>query len=199
MFDIGWSEMAIIALVTLVVMGPKELPNALRTFSHWVKQLRGMAREFQGGVDQLIREAELDDARKKLQETASLNINREIEKVVDPDRALQGALKPPPIDAKSAETKPIESKPTDSKPADSPHVQSALAAPAEAAPAELPAPAATAPVQPFPLAPAATNGAGAPHVNGADTSGDTIAPANGAGPSETSDGSEASASRKALG
>jgi sec-independent protein translocase protein TatB len=114
MFDIGWSEMGVIALVTLVVMGPKELPNALRTFAYWMKKVRGMAREFQSGVDQIIREAELDEAKKKLQ-AASTNLNREIEKAIDPERQLDKALAVP-TEVKAAPAK-IEAKPAEVKPA----------------------------------------------------------------------------------
>jgi len=62
MFDIGWSEMAIIALVALLVFGPKELPNALRTGAKWMKTARKMAREFQSSVDhvkELVRTVKL--------------------------------------------------------------------------------------------------------------------------------------------
>ena len=58
MFDIGWSEMLIIGVVALVVIGPKELPGALKTFAYWMKQARKLAREFQSGVDEMIRQAE---------------------------------------------------------------------------------------------------------------------------------------------
>jgi len=64
MFDIGWSEMAVIALIALVVIGPKELPNAMRIVAKWARKARSLAREFQSGVDDMIREADLDDARK---------------------------------------------------------------------------------------------------------------------------------------
>jgi sec-independent protein translocase protein TatB len=134
MFDIGWAEMGVIALVTLVVMGPKELPNALRTFAYWVKKVRGMAREFQSGVDQLIREAELDEAKKKLQSAAGLNLNREIEKAIDPERALDKALALP------TEPKAVPGA-TDAKPA-----EATTAVVGETAPA-LP----SAEVKPFPV------------------------------------------------
>src|SRR4029450_13815034 len=62
MLDIGWSEMLIIGVVALVVIGPKELPGALKTFAYWMKQARKLAREFQSGVDDMIRQAELDAA-----------------------------------------------------------------------------------------------------------------------------------------
>ena len=60
MFDIGWSEMALVALLALIVIGPKDLPRVMRTASHWVRKARALGREFQSGVDEMIREADLD-------------------------------------------------------------------------------------------------------------------------------------------
>ncbi|MEX0696970.1 MAG: Sec-independent protein translocase protein TatB [Dongiaceae bacterium] len=94
MFDIGWSEMAVIAIVALIVIGPKELPNALRSVAKWVKQARRLAREFQGGIDQIVREAELDDARKAVQSASTYNVRREIEKTIDPTGDLARAIDP---------------------------------------------------------------------------------------------------------
>ena len=54
MFDIGWSEIAIIVVVALVVLGPKELPNALRMATQWIRYARKMASEFQSGIDQQL-------------------------------------------------------------------------------------------------------------------------------------------------
>ena len=56
--------MAVIALIALIVIGPKELPQAMRAASKWVRKARALAREFQSGVDEMIREADLEDARK---------------------------------------------------------------------------------------------------------------------------------------
>jgi len=84
MFDIGWSEMAVIALVALVVLGPKELPGALRAAAKWARKARSLAREFQSGVDDLIREADLDDARKAVQAVKSLDMDKVIGETVDP-------------------------------------------------------------------------------------------------------------------
>lgn len=135
MFDIGWSEMGVIALVTLVVMGPKELPNALRTFAYWMKKVRGMAREFQSGVDQIIREAELDEAKKKLQ-AASTNLNREIEKAIDPERQLDKALAIP-TEVKAPVAK-IEAKPAEAKPAEAADAAAASPPSAEVKPFPVP-------------------------------------------------------------
>ncbi len=95
MFDLSWGEMGIIAVVALVVLGPKELPNALRTMSMLMKNARKLAGEFQSGVNEIIREADLDEARKKLQEVQSLNKNQiknAIEKAVDPTGEVKTAL-----------------------------------------------------------------------------------------------------------
>jgi sec-independent protein translocase protein TatB len=61
--DIGWSEMAVIALLTLLVIGPKELPRVMRTVGHWLRKAQSLAREFQSGLDQMVQEAELEDAK----------------------------------------------------------------------------------------------------------------------------------------
>lgn len=56
MFDIGWTEMALVAVVALFVVGPKELPHLLYKLAGYWKKVRGMAREFQSGIDDIIRE-----------------------------------------------------------------------------------------------------------------------------------------------
>jgi sec-independent protein translocase protein TatB len=91
MFDIGWSEMLIIGVVALVVIGPKELPGALKTFAYWMKQARKLAREFQSGVDDMIRTAELDEAKQAV-EDARRKLNRDIENAVDPTGEVKQAL-----------------------------------------------------------------------------------------------------------
>jgi len=95
MFDLGWDEMLVIGVVALVVLGPKELPNALRTVSLLMKNARKLAGEFQTGVNDIIREADLEEARKKLTEVQSLNKNTiqdAITKAVDPTGEMKTAL-----------------------------------------------------------------------------------------------------------
>jgi sec-independent protein translocase protein TatB len=65
MFGIDSGELLIIAVVALVVIGPKDLPRMMRTIGHWVGRARGMARHFRLGIDTMIREAELEDMEKK--------------------------------------------------------------------------------------------------------------------------------------
>lgn len=67
MFDIGWSEMLVVGAVALVVIGPKDLPGALRQAGKWMGTVRRMASDFQGQVNQAMREAELDDLRREVQ------------------------------------------------------------------------------------------------------------------------------------
>lgn len=83
MFEIGWSELAIIALVALVALGPKELPQAMKSFAAFTRKMQRYAREFRSGVDNIIREAELEDAKKAL-DTVRMNPRKVIQKVVDP-------------------------------------------------------------------------------------------------------------------
>jgi sec-independent protein translocase protein TatB len=68
MFDIGWSELLLIGIVALIAIGPKELPGALRTLGQWMGKLRRMASEFQGQFHEAMREAELADLKKQVDE-----------------------------------------------------------------------------------------------------------------------------------
>src|SRR6187549_1812507 len=68
MFDIGYSELLMIAVVALIVIGPKDLPNVMRTVGKWVGKARGMARHFRSGIDTMMREAELEEMEKKWRE-----------------------------------------------------------------------------------------------------------------------------------
>ena len=68
MFGVDTSELVLVAVLALIFIGPKDLPNALRTVGRWVGQIRGMARHFQTGIDAMIREAELEEMEKKWRE-----------------------------------------------------------------------------------------------------------------------------------
>lgn len=114
MFDFAWSEMAVIAVVALVVIGPKDLPRVLRTVGMWAGRARAVAREFQSSLDQMIREAELDEMKKQVEKAASLDIGQEIQDVVDPGNELQKKLDEPVF----AETSPPPAPPAGDLPAD---------------------------------------------------------------------------------
>ena len=68
MFDIGWSEFVVIAVVALIAIGPKELPGVLRTIGQWMGKARKMAAEFQGQFQEAMREAEMADLKKSFDE-----------------------------------------------------------------------------------------------------------------------------------
>lgn len=65
MFDIAPTELLLCAIVALVVIGPKDLPKAMRVLGHWVGRARGVARHFRSGIDTMMREAELAEMEKK--------------------------------------------------------------------------------------------------------------------------------------
>jgi sec-independent protein translocase protein TatB len=71
MFDIGWSELLLIGVVALIAIGPKELPGALRTLGQWMGKVRRMAAEFQGQFQEAMREAEIDQLKKDMDEMAA--------------------------------------------------------------------------------------------------------------------------------
>ena len=70
MLDIGWSELLVIGIVALLVIGPKDLPQAFRTVGQWVGKARALAREFQGHVDELMRESEVEDMKREFNQMA---------------------------------------------------------------------------------------------------------------------------------
>ncbi|MAH83368.1 MAG: twin-arginine translocase subunit TatB [Rhodospirillaceae bacterium TMED8] len=63
MFDIGWQELFILAILAIIVIGPKDLPRAIKTITHWIRKVRTMARDLQDGLDDVVREAELEDIK----------------------------------------------------------------------------------------------------------------------------------------
>ncbi|MBB4618748.1 Sec-independent protein translocase protein TatB [Sphingomonas abaci] len=65
MFDIAPTELMLVAIVALVVIGPKDLPKAMRVVGYWVGRARGVARQFRSGFDQMVREAELEEMEKR--------------------------------------------------------------------------------------------------------------------------------------
>ena len=64
MFGVDTSELILVAVLALIFIGPKDLPMALRTVGRWVGQVRGMARHFHSGIENIIREAELEEMEK---------------------------------------------------------------------------------------------------------------------------------------
>lgn len=71
MFDIGWDELLFTAVVAIVVVGPKDLPMALRTVGRWVAKARKVSNHFRSGIEAMIREAELAEMEKEWQQQNS--------------------------------------------------------------------------------------------------------------------------------
>src|SRR6266702_3688791 len=71
MFEIGWGELLIIGVVALIAIGPKELPTVFRTLGQWTNKLRRMASEFQSQFQEAMREAEMADLKKQVDDMTS--------------------------------------------------------------------------------------------------------------------------------
>lgn len=136
MLDIGWTELVVIAIVLIVVVGPKDLPPMLRAFGRMTAKMRGMASEFRQQFDEALREADLDEVRKTISDAQSLNpanalrdainplrqigndIKSDLQKAATPDKpAVAGSTEPPaaaePAAAASAAVAAVEAKTSD--------------------------------------------------------------------------------------
>jgi sec-independent protein translocase protein TatB len=132
MFDIGWSELVLIAVVALIVIGPKELPAVLRMVGQWMGKARRMAAEFQGQFQEAMREAEMADLKKTFDEVKDAatgfsgnNVMTSLQKDVSDALRIDDIDKPATSieapatsnDAPAAETAAISSTPAIGAPA----------------------------------------------------------------------------------
>ncbi len=83
-FGIGYTEIAVIAIIAVIVIGPKDLPKVLRAFGQSLGKMRGMAREFQGHLDQAMKEAGLEDVKKEVQ-----NLKSTVDAAANPIKAVK--------------------------------------------------------------------------------------------------------------
>jgi sec-independent protein translocase protein TatB len=88
MFDIGWTELLVIAIVLIVVVGPKDLPPMLRAFGKMTSNLRKMAGDFRTQFDEALRESELDDVRKTISDAQRLNPTNALREAINPLRQM---------------------------------------------------------------------------------------------------------------
>ena len=97
MLDIGWTELLIIAVVAVIVVGPKDLPRMLRSLGQYAGKLKRTAGEFRSQFDEAIRDAELDDLKSSIDEIREMNpagqIKDAIEETVDPLRETAEEIK----------------------------------------------------------------------------------------------------------
>jgi sec-independent protein translocase protein TatB len=95
--DFGMSELLLIGVVALVFIGPKDLPKALRVAGFWFRKARTLSREFQTSVEQMIREAELDEMRQELKKATEIDLEKQFRETIDPTGSLAESLKPPEL------------------------------------------------------------------------------------------------------
>ncbi len=163
MFDVGWSEMAVILLVALVVIGPRDLPRVARTMGKWVAKGRSMAREFQSALEDMAREAELDKVKSEIEKAGRTDFGKTVENTIDPTGELGRAFDPtarsaakgtagpgmPPAEDAQVKSDPAEVATVESEPAEVATVKPKPVGAAEAKPAD-PEPAEVKPADPKP-------------------------------------------------
>jgi sec-independent protein translocase protein TatB len=133
MLGLDWTELALILVVAVVVIGPKDLPDAVRGIAKGIQKLRRMAGEFQTQVDEVVREAKLEDVRSQINEIRNFDFRSVVEKEVDKDGTLRKTFTEDPIGnpLKDAfEAKPAEHGATVTPPPAAPEPPPAPAGPA---------------------------------------------------------------------
>lgn len=109
MFEVGWTEMLVIAIVMIVVVGPKDLPRMLRTFGKATSKMRSMAGEFRKQFDEALKEAELEDVKTLASDMRKLNPAADIRKALNPMEKAAADLKAGVDAAMKPTAKPDES------------------------------------------------------------------------------------------
>lgn len=92
MLDIGWPELMVIAAITVVVVGPREIPRVLRTVNGYVRKARSLASEFQSSMEDMAREADLEDLKKQMKSTGD-EFSGDFEKSVDPTGDVKNSMR----------------------------------------------------------------------------------------------------------
>ncbi|NHN88302.1 Sec-independent protein translocase protein TatB [Acetobacter conturbans] len=105
MFDFAWSEFALIGVVALLVIGPKDMPAAIRSVAKVVKKARRLATDFQGHVDEMVREADLGEVRDHVRQLRSLNVRDQILRTIDNDGGLRRTLDDPALTSRPFDSK----------------------------------------------------------------------------------------------
>jgi sec-independent protein translocase protein TatB len=92
MFGFSWDHILLIGLAALIFIGPSDIPRAMKTAAKWMSAGRKLAREFQSHVDDLVREAELDELRDQARKLATQPLSSHFESLVDPNREIAKAI-----------------------------------------------------------------------------------------------------------
>ncbi|RYC17466.1 Sec-independent protein translocase protein TatB [Ciceribacter ferrooxidans] len=145
MLDIGWTELLVIAVILIVVVGPKDLPPMIRAFGKMTARLRKTAGEFRAQFDEALREAELDELRQTVNDVRSLNPANALRDAVNPLRQAGNEIKSELQKATTPDVKPAEASPeTVASESTVTPVAPPMAAPVTGVPPELSAPAVSA-------------------------------------------------------
>lgn len=107
MFDLAWSEIALIGVVALIAIGPKDMPVAIKAVAEMVKKARRMASEFQTHVDEMVREANLHEVRDQFNDIRSMDIKGKILNAVDNDGSLRRTINERPYNAAPPPVTPV--------------------------------------------------------------------------------------------
>ena len=147
MFDVGWSELLLIGIVALIVIGPKDLPKVLRAVGTMMSKVRSMANEFQGQFQEAMREAEIADLKKEAEKLASTATST----IQNPMQSIQNEIQSS-IDAPAA---PTQLQPTPPAASDA-QIDQQIPAPPQPAPVN---------IEPAPIAPNAATSAESANAN----------------------------------
>ena len=123
MFDIGIGELLVIIIVAVVVIGPKDLPLAMRTAGRWIGKMRRISAHFRSGIDAMVREAELEEMEKKWKAQNEEIMRRSAALTTEVSGAEAGApvmTGPPPVEPPQAETPPAETPASEAPPPEQP-------------------------------------------------------------------------------
>lgn len=101
MLDLAWTEIALILVVALVVIGPKDLPHAIKGIAEFIRKARRMAGEFQVHVDEMMRETKLDEVKRQIDEVrqGAYDMKRQFEEEIDRDGSITKSFSDPLADA----------------------------------------------------------------------------------------------------
>lgn len=158
MFDFAWTELAVIGVVALLVIGPKDLPGAIKAVGDFVRRARRMAGDFQTHVDDMVRDANLGEVRNQINEIRNFDVKGALEKQIDKDGSLRSAFddpfsnKPQPL----APAESVAAVPDLPAPEEQPPVAAIATEPEDTTPAFIPPSIAHPPPMPDFLPPAAS-------------------------------------------
>jgi sec-independent protein translocase protein TatB len=106
-FDMSWSELLLIAVVALIVIGPKDLPQGIKVVAQFVRKARSLAREFQSGIEEMAREAELDEVKKEIDGMSAADYAADLQQTIDPGGTVTKSLDLQAEDAGNAASSPL--------------------------------------------------------------------------------------------